>query len=137
MMGHVMERHAIRIAGSLLILTGLVTGTMLSACDPPVLGSCTPKGAGSSTASSTVQVVADPNTVGIYKPDTVTIPAGQSVTWAWADPSNQHSVTADDGTFDSCLQKAGATFTVTFSKPGTYTYKCSIHPHMTGRITVT
>jgi plastocyanin len=28
------------------------------------------------------------------------------------------------------------TFTYTFTKPGTYTYFCSIHPKMTGKIVV-
>jgi len=28
------------------------------------------------------------------------------------------------------------TFSFTFGKPGEYTYFCSLHPHMTGRILV-
>jgi plastocyanin len=66
----------------------------------------------------------------------VTVQAGQSITWTWEDQGNQHSVTADDGSFESCLQNAAFTFTVTFAKPGTYPYHCSIHPSMKGSVTV-
>jgi plastocyanin len=99
-------------------------------------GACTTKGGSSGNASTTVKVVSDPSTTGAYQPGDVTVPAGQAVTWTWQDPNNQHSVSADDGTFDSCLQGAGYSFTVSFRKPGSYSYKCSIHPRMTGKITV-
>ncbi len=49
---------------------------------------------------------------------------------------NQHSVSADDSSFESCLQGAGSTFTTTFVKAGTYAYHCSIHPQMKGTVTV-
>ena len=87
--------------------------------------------------SQTAIVVSVPKTAGAYNPKTTTITSGQSIEWAWEDTGNQHSVTAENGSFDSCLQKAGYTFMVSFSIPGTYAYKCSIHPHMKGTVTVT
>ena len=120
----------------LFLVAVVAIGAALSACGPLALGSCTPKGGSTAPGASTAQVVADPNTVGAYQPANLTIRAGQSVTWKWVDTGNQHSVTADDGGFDSCLKRAGSTFTVTFGKPGTYGYRCSIHPQMIGRITV-
>jgi plastocyanin len=133
----VMKHQPKRIARTLLLLVGILgAGTALTACGPLAFGSCTPKAGSTATGTAAVQVVSDPNTIGTYKPENVTIHSGESVTWSWQDQGNQHSVTADDGSYDSCLQKAGSTFTVAFSKPGTYTYKCSIHSQMTGRITV-
>ena len=121
------------------VIKGLVVvgaaALVLTACGPTVGGdNCTPK---AGTAATTVRVVSDPQAVGAYDPKTVTIQAGASVEWNWQDQGNPHSVTADDGSFDSCLQNAGHTFVVTFVKPGTYAYHCSIHGQMTGRIVVT
>ena len=109
----------------------------LSACSPPFAAACSAKGAATATAASTVKVVADSQKQGAYQPDPVTVQAGQSVTWTWEDQGNQHSVSADDGSFESCLQGAGATFTTTFTTAGTYAYHCSIHPQMKGTVTVT
>lgn len=101
-------------------------------------GDCTVKGAGSGTAAATVKVISDPGTVGAYAPKAITISAGQSIEWDWQDQGNPHSVTADDGSFDSCLQNAGYKFVVTFTKPGTLTwYHCTIHAQMIGAISVT
>lgn len=56
---------------------------------------------------------------------TTTITAGQSVTFTWSG-ALQHSVTADDGSFDSGVKGSG-TFVQTFNTPGTYRYYCSVH----------
>ena len=115
----------------------LVAAAALTACSGPFAGNCTPKGASTGTADTTVTVVSDSQTVGAYAPKDISVPAGQAVTWSWQDQGNQHSVTANDGSFDSCLHNAGYVYTVTFTKPGTYAYRCSIHPQMIGRVTVT
>ena len=109
----------------------------LSACSSPFAGACTSKGAATATTASAVKVVADSQKQGAYQPDPVTVQAGQSITWTWEDQGNQHSVSADDGSFESCLQGAGSTFTATFTKAGTYAYHCSIHSQMKGTVTVT
>jgi plastocyanin len=46
-----------------------------------------------------------------------------------------HSVTADDGSFDTGLFSDG-TRTIHLTKAGTFTYKCTLHPNMTGTIQV-
>jgi plastocyanin len=99
-------------------------------------GDCTPKGGTSATAAQTVSVDPDPNTNGKFTPATVTVKAGESVTWKFNDSSLQHTVTADDGSFDSCLLSAGATFTVQFSQAGTVKYHCTIHAQMLGEAKV-
>ena len=78
-----------------------------------------------------------------FAPSSLTIQVGDTVTWTHDGSSIPHSVTADDGSFDSnptCpAQCMGAddTFQHTFSQPGTYAYHCEIHNGMKGTITVT
>jgi plastocyanin len=100
-------------------------------------GGCTPSG-GTTTGSgnAVVKVVSDPNTVGKFDPATVTVTTGQTVEWDFQDSSAPHTVTADDGSFDSCSQNAGAKFLVTFSKAGDIKYHCTLHAQMLGDVKV-
>src|SRR5215468_3922838 len=67
-----------------------------------------------------------------FTPQTLTVKAGTSVTWTNADDI-PHTVVADDKSFKSKVLDTDEQFTYTFTKPGTYTYFCSIHPKMTGK----
>lgn len=69
-----------------------------------------------------------------FTPREVTITAGGTVTWRNQDGS--HTVTADDGTFDSGVFEDGQAFSRTFATAGTVTYLCRLHPEMTGTVTV-
>ena len=84
-----------------------------------------------------------------YVPKEVVVKGGDTVVWTNQDDVG-HSVTADDGSFDShpgctetggsCLPKGG-TFKVTFTKPGRYAYYCRVHggpggSGMAGTVTV-
>jgi plastocyanin len=71
-----------------------------------------------------------------FQPANLTIPAGATVTWTNAG-QRTHTVSADDGSFDSGRLDPGETFSHTFSEPGTFTYHCGFHPEMQGTITVT
>lgn len=68
-----------------------------------------------------------------YGPNEVTIRAGDSVTWVWEDGAVQHDVVAD--AFRSSIQADG-TYRQMFEEPGTYEYRCTLHPRMTGTVTV-
>src|SRR5688572_8592942 len=70
-----------------------------------------------------------------FTPKTITVKAGEDVTWKNADDYD-HTVKADDGSFDSAEIKPGATFARTFPAAGTYTYYCNIHNSMTGSVVV-
>lgn len=70
-----------------------------------------------------------------YKPKDVDIEVGTTVTWV-NNGAQTHTVTDDDGAFDSGDMAPGDKFTFTFKKAGVYNYKCTPHPWMTGKITV-
>ncbi len=70
-----------------------------------------------------------------FNPDTLTVSVGTTLTWTNLD-SAPHTVTSDDNLFDSGNLNQNATFSRTFTTPGTYAYHCSIHPFMTAKIVV-
>jgi plastocyanin len=70
-----------------------------------------------------------------FSPATVTAQVGQPVAWENHDPAD-HTVTAEDGSFDSGTMAAGAAFETTFDSPGEYRYICALHPAMTGTVVV-
>ena len=71
-----------------------------------------------------------------FKPATLTIAAGTKVVWTNKD-DDPHTVTADDGAFDSKGLGQGDSYARVFSKPGRWTYHCSAHPFMKGVVIVT
>lgn len=70
-----------------------------------------------------------------FEPADVAVAAGGTVTWTH-DGGLPHTVTAEDGTFDSGDLSGGDTFSWTAEEAGTVSYVCSIHPEMTGTIEV-
>ena len=88
---------------------------------------------GASAAKSISAVTAEPAmaaaTVSIsnfqFAPKVVRIKAGSEVTWEVKEGT--HTVTADNGGFESPTLSAGKKFSHTFSTPGTYRYYCSFH----------
>ena len=56
----------------------------------------------------------------------VRIQPGQSIEWS-NDGNSPHTVTADDGSFDSGNLAPDATFTTAFDQPGVYAYFCTYH----------
>ena len=66
----------------------------------------------------------------------VTLAPGSTVTWVNQDDA-PHTVVADDGkSFRSKVLDTGDRFSFTFDQAGTWTYFCSVHPHMTGKVVV-
>ncbi len=84
------------------------------------------------TKAPATQVTIDNFTFG---PDTLTIPVNSTVTWVNKDDI-PHTVVATDGAFRSRAIDTDQTFSFKFDKPGTYTYYCSVHPKMVGKIIV-
>jgi plastocyanin len=70
-----------------------------------------------------------------FAPADLEVAAGTEVTWTNDDPA-PHTVTAEDGSFDSGTLEPGQTFSVPVQGNGPVTYRCEIHPDMVGTITV-
>jgi len=76
-----------------------------------------------------------------YSPSTATISAGGTVTFSNTDNA-PHTATSGsaangpDGIFDSSLIMINASYSVTLSDSGNYTYFCMVHPWMEGTVIV-
>lgn len=70
-----------------------------------------------------------------YGPSQLDVLPGQTVRWSNVS-TRTHTVTADDGLFDSGDVPGGSDFSFTFSSVGTYRYHCTIHRGITGEIDV-
>ena len=70
-----------------------------------------------------------------FEPASTTILAGDAVTWQ-NTTGTAHTVTADDGSFDSGQLGLDDQFANVFTAPGRYLYHCTIHPAMTGVVIV-
>ncbi len=87
----------------------------------------------------TAAVAASPATVTIdnfdFAPMTITVAAGTTVTWTNHDDI-PHTVRAVDGSFHSRAMDTDDSYSFTFAKPGVYSYFCSVHPKMVGKVIV-
>jgi len=74
-----------------------------------------------------------------FKPDEITVIEGDTVVWTNMD-SAVHTVTSEPGSkvkeLDSGRLIKGDTFSRTFNTPGTYSYYCTMHPMMKGKVYV-
>ena len=71
-----------------------------------------------------------------FNPASLSLKVGDSVTWTNKD-SASHTVTSDSGSeLGSNALSNGQSYSHTFNTPGTYSYHCTIHPMMTGTISV-
>jgi plastocyanin len=80
-----------------------------------------------------------------FSPETASIHQGDSVKWNWTGPDRNHTVTADDGSFEShpgvptaavTDGPSGETFSHTFMQTGAFTYHCRVHSYMHGTVRV-
>jgi plastocyanin len=62
------------------------------------------------------------------------ITVGTKVVWTFGDSPFPHNVTFDDGTASPPI--VNGTWSRRFTKPGTYNYRCTIHPFMRASVIV-
>ena len=73
-----------------------------------------------------------------FAPTAMTVRAGQELTWTNEDDAPHTVVGSDPGSpLKSPALDTGDRYSVTLTRPGTYRYFCSLHPHMTGSVNVT
>lgn len=85
-----------------------------------------------STVAATNQIVIDNFS---FTPMALRVKAGTEITWTNHDDI-PHTVVASDLKFKSKALDTNDSFSMKFTEPGTYEYFCSLHPKMTGKITV-
>jgi plastocyanin len=110
-----------------------------------LLAACSNSSENSSTIAADVRVVSGASLLGFqaFSPDTFTVDLGTaasvSVSWRNDDNGVVHTVT-DTATvplFATGNIATADTAMVTFTAPGSYGYRCSIHPTMQGLVIVT
>lgn len=123
------------------ILAALAGTALLAGCGGDDDGAAAPKtttttvapSSGAAEQTDTIKIVDF-----IYDPAAATVRAGQKISVPNADAAPHTITDAGSGkAFDSGTIKGKATGSVTFDKPGTYSYICEFHPFMKGKITVT
>jgi amicyanin len=95
-----------------------------------------PSSTGAPAAPVTGNAVAIKNFA--FSPATLKVKVGTTVTWTNQD-TDAHTVTSagSGGPLRSAALNTHATYSFTFTKPGTYSYLCTIHPFMTATVEVT
>ena len=71
-----------------------------------------------------------------FAPKEITVAVGTTVTWTNHDDVPHVVASADDQFDKSPALDTDESFSHVFSTAGSFTYFCSIHPHMTGKIIV-
>ena len=70
-----------------------------------------------------------------FSPATLPVTVGTTVKWTNGDDV-PHTIVSTDRTFRSAVLDTEGSFSRRFETPGTYSYFCSIHSHMTGSVVV-
>jgi len=140
---------AFGLAGLAMFATAFVCGRYLGQLDsaaagasaPPVAiaPAVTPAAAAATTAAAEQPNAAKGATVTIklmkFSSEQIEIKAGDTVEWKNADLT-PHTVTAPNKEFDSGPINPAASWSHTFTKPGTFPYVCTFHPEMHGVVVV-
>lgn len=110
----------------------LVAG--LAACGSSSSGPTSAGGSGSGVVQSGTANVTIQNFA--FHPSSLTVKAGTKVTFTNEDTTPHTTTATSTKGFDSGALSKGQSYTMTFTKPGTYSYICTIHPYMKGTIIV-
>jgi len=111
--------------------SALATPVAAPASAVPVAG-----GAGDGSAIRIVEPPFQSPQTWAYLPAQLAVKVGTKVSWANSGAA-AHTVTADQsGLFDSGSIDPKASFTFSFSSPGTFAYHCTFHPWMKATVSV-
>lgn len=70
-----------------------------------------------------------------FAPAALEVHAGETITWVNHD-EEIHSIVSSQGLFTSPGLDGEQRFSFRFEKPGTYEYRCALHPQMKGTVVV-
>jgi YVTN family beta-propeller protein len=116
-------RYALLLTGLLLLM-----GALLSALgDPATAQESTPISPATHVAISIANMT--------FAPHTVVVATGATITWR-NDDATPHAVQSFEGWFESGELASGASFEWQAHQPGTFRYRCALHPAMEGVIIV-
>lgn len=71
-----------------------------------------------------------------FSPKNLSISRGTTVTFDWRDDTRHNVTSTGSRRFASIPSRVSGKRSRTFGSAGTYTYHCTLHPGMSGRITV-
>ena len=71
-----------------------------------------------------------------FSPAAVTVSPGSMVTWTNKEDAPHTIASKGGGALKSKNLQKGDSYTYTFSTAGTFSYYCTIHPNMTGKVAV-
>ncbi|MCL4418145.1 MAG: cupredoxin family copper-binding protein [Actinobacteria bacterium] len=120
------------LVGALLIIALPLTGCAGSGSTAATTAAVTTAAGTTASGSGGLAVTIKSNA---FDPASLTIKVGDTVTWTNNDSYN-HTITSDNGAFDSGNISGGGTFSFTFNTAGTFNYHCSVHTFMTAKIIV-
>ncbi len=129
-------RRSVLAVAALVALAalGVACGSNSSYSTTPTPTPTPTPGSGSGTADVTIQIMGM-NGANSFSPNPGSVKAGQTVAW-----HNQDAIshTATGSGWDTGVVAPGATSApIMFSTAGSLSYRCAIHPSMTGTLTVT
>jgi plastocyanin len=122
------------------VLLAVASAAALPAAEDPAAGrsACPACDVALSVLSARAATQTVTQTEYVFTQMSVTIAVGDTVTWT-NNGATAHTSTSDTGVWDSGTMNPGASFSRTFTTPGTFPYHCSFHQAlgMTGTVTVT
>lgn len=108
-----------------------IGGTLVICATAAIVPAAASGGGGASAAARHTVTLRETR----FHPANLTIKRGDTVTWQWRDGGTEHNVTF--GGVHSRTQ-GGGSFSVRFTRRGSFSYRCTIHEHegMHGKVVV-
>jgi plastocyanin len=107
-----------------------IAGLALAAAGPAVTTAAGTGARGGATRTVTLKDIS-------FMPRSLAIARGTTVAFAFRDDGTTHDVTSTGASrFTKIAARSSGSVRRTFRRAGTYRYACTLHPGMTGRITV-
>ena len=115
-----------------VIMGGVLAGEFIFKLQPPLAP------VGAAPPGTVIMPVGVGNNQALnYLPAKIIVIIGQNNTVTFDNKDQApHTVTADDGSFNSGNLNSGDSWTYTFNTPGTFHYHCAYHTWMTGTVVV-